>query len=145
MEQRSLLWLYRFYMLKKLYPVLLRSMRRQHPYGSTIKCTQRYTATRPSVAPCFCGTHTHIHTYHYKTNSIPLCLNPKFQNLYRLAAHDTQTTKKLLNLQLGAISISDIEMVKRRLLDSQPFFDGSRLEIFPGQKWSISKSQNVEI
>ena len=35
------------------------------------------------------------------------------QKLYRLAAHDTPTSKKLLKLQLGAISISDIEMVKR--------------------------------
>ena len=69
-----------------------------------------------------------------------LCLNLKFEKLYRLAAHNTPTSKKLLKLQLGAISISDIEMVKRRvpLLDSQPFFEGSRLEIFPRQKWSIS-------
>ena len=79
--------------------------------------------------------------YHHVFNCIPLCLNLKFQKLYRLAAHDTPTSKKLLKLQLGAISISDIEMVKRKvpLLDSQPFFDGSRLEIFPGQKWSISR------
>ena len=76
-----------------------------------------------------------LHSY-----CIPLCLNLKFRKLYRLAAHDTPTSKKLLKLQLGAISISDIEMVKRMvpLFDSQPFFDGSRLEIFPGQKWSIS-------
>ena len=52
---------------------------------------------------------------------------------------DTPTSKKLLKLPLGAIRKSDIEMVKRRvpLLDSQPFFEGSRLEIFPKQKWSI--------
>ena len=68
------------------------------------------------------------------------CLNPKVRKLYRLAAHDTPISKKLLKLQLGAISISDIEMVKRRvpLLDSQPFFDGLRLEIFPRQNWSNS-------
>ena len=78
--------------------------------------------------------------YHHIPNCIPLCLNFKFQKLYRLAAHDTPTSKKLLKLQLGATSILDIEMVKRRvpLLDSQPFFEGSRLEFFPKQKWSIS-------
>ena len=66
------------------------------------------------------------------------CLNPKFRKLYRLAAHDTPISKKLLKLQLGAISISD--MVKRRvpLLDSQPLLEGSGLDMFLGQKWSIS-------
>ena len=50
------------------------------------------------------------------------------------------SNSKLLKLQLGDIGISDIEMVKRRvsLLDSQPFFEGSRLEFLPGQEWSIS-------
>ena len=75
--------------------------------------------------------------YHHIPNCIPLCLNLKFRKLHRVAAHDTPTSKKLLKLQLGAISISDIEMVKRRvpLLDSQPFFEGSRLELnFPWAK-----------
>ena len=67
---------------------------------------------------------------------IPLCLNLKFRKLYRLAARDTPTSKKLLKLQLGPISISDIEMVKRRvpLLDSQPFLRVRDL------KFSLGKS-----
>ena len=64
---------------------------------------------------------------HYIPNCMPLCLNRKFQTLYRRAARNTPTSNsKLLKLQLGRIGISDIEWVKRKdsLLDSYQFFEG---------------------
>ena len=68
-------------------------------------------------------------------------MNLKFRKLYRLAAHDTPTSKKLLKLQLGVIRISEIEIMKRRvpLLDLQPFVDGSSL-IF-----SLAKAVDFEL
>ena len=73
--------------------------------------------------------------YHHIPNYIFLCLNLTFRKLYRLAAHDTPTSKKFLKLQFGAARISDIELVKRRvlLLDSQDFFEGWRFTISPKQ------------
>ena len=70
--------------------------------------------------------------YHYIPNCIPLCLNRKFQNLYRHATHMTTTSNsKLLKLQFGVISISDIEWFKRKVpvLDSYHFLKVEQLNI----------------